>query len=54
MEAPVEKGDVAGKIVYKLDGEIIGCMRVLFEESVERANLMFYLKKAGEEFLLES
>ena len=54
MEAPVEKGEVAGKIVYKLDGEIIGCMRVLFEESVERANLMFYLKNAGEEFLLVS
>ncbi len=37
LEAPVEKDTVIGKIVYKLDGEVLGEIEVLTAQGMERA-----------------
>ena len=36
LSAPVQKGDVVGKVTYMLDGKTVGEVPVLAEESVER------------------
>lgn len=46
VEAPVKKGEAAGKMVYFLDGKEIGSVNVLFKEDVEKAGYLFYLQKA--------
>ena len=48
-EAPVKKGETAGKAVYYLDGKVIGEMPVLFSEDVKEAGFFDCLKKAAEE-----
>ena len=47
-EAPVKKGDVAGKLLYVLDGKEIGSVDILFAADVEKAGYLFYLKRAWE------
>jgi D-alanyl-D-alanine carboxypeptidase (penicillin-binding protein 5/6) len=37
LEAPVEKDTVIGKIVYSLDGEVLGEVEVLTAQGMERA-----------------
>lgn len=45
VEAPVSKGDIAGRAVYTLDGKEIGSVDILFSETVERATYRDYVKK---------
>lgn len=52
IEAPVQKGDVAGKLIYMLDGKEIGSVNVLFEENVEKAGYLFYLRKAWDTYCI--
>lgn len=47
VEAPVKKGDVAGKAVYYLDGVEIGSVNIVFTEDIEKAGFLDYLKKAA-------
>ena len=46
IQAPVQKGQKAGRVVYLLDGKEIGSVSILFKEDVEKAGYMFYLRKA--------
>lgn len=50
-QAPVEKGAVAGKAVYLLNGQEIGSVPVLYGETVEKAGYGDYLKKVFTLFL---
>lgn len=50
-QAPVEKGAVAGKAVYLLNGQEIGTVPVLYGETVEKAGYGDYLKKVFALFL---
>lgn len=50
-QAPVEKGAVAGKAVYLLNGQEIGSVPVLYGETVEKAGYGDYLKKVFALFL---
>lgn len=52
MEAPVQKGDVAGYAVYKLNGKELGKVEILFDEDVKKAFYSDYIKKVAEKFLL--
>ena len=45
VTAPVEKGDVVGTIVYKLDGKIIGETQILAKESVNKISFIEYTIK---------
>lgn len=48
VEAPAKKGDMAGRLVYSLNGEQIGSVDVLLASDVEKAGYWHYLKKAWE------
>lgn len=50
VEAPVKKGQQAGRVVYFLEGKEIGSVRILFQEDIEQAGYGFYLKKAWRAF----
>lgn len=50
--APVEEGQVAGEVVYFLNGEWIGSVPLVYEETVEEANYLHYLKKLLDGYLL--
>lgn len=50
--APVEEGQVAGEVVYSLNGEWIGSVPLVYEETVEEANYFHYLKKLLDGYLL--
>lgn len=50
LNAPVKKGDIAGKLVYELDGKEIGKVDVIVSESVEKAGFIDYLKKVMTKF----
>ena len=50
-DAPVKKGNQAGWLVYRLNGEKIGQIPVLFENSVEKAAFSDYWKQLMEVFL---
>ena len=52
VEAPVEKGAVAGEAVYRLNGNEIGRVQIVYEEGVERALYKDYLLKIFDSFLL--
>ena len=51
-KAPVEEGQIAGEVVYSLNGEWIGSVPLLYEETVKRANYLYALKKIMEGYLL--
>lgn len=38
VQAPVKKGDPAGKVIYFADGKEIGSMDILYAKSVKRAS----------------
>ena len=40
-DAPIKKGKVAGKLVYKLNKQEIGAVNVLYKESVKKALFIF-------------
>lgn len=48
VPAPVQKGDVVGRIVYTLDGSEIGATDLIASETVEKASFFDYLKDALE------
>lgn len=45
ITAPVKKGDILGKAVFMLDGEVIGETDIIAAENVEKAGFFDYLKK---------
>ena len=45
ITAPVKKGDVLGKAVFMLEGEVIGETDIIATENVEKAGFFDYLKK---------
>ena len=45
ITAPVKKGDVLGKAVFMLDGEVIGETDIIAAENVEKAGFFDYLKR---------
>lgn len=51
-DAPVKKGQVAGKVVYKLNEQEIGSVNILFQEDVKKALFKDYFLKTLEQFLL--
>ncbi len=52
VEAPINQGDVAGKVVYKLNGKDIGYVRILYTSSVEKAEYMDYFLRTIKLFVL--
>jgi len=52
ISAPVKKGDVVGKIVYKLDGKIIGENPVVADNGVGKINFWNYFLKGLENLIL--
>lgn len=52
VTAPVEMGAVAGEAVYKLNGQVIGTVPILYGADVEKAGYTDYLKKVFAGFLL--
>lgn len=44
VTAPVKKGDLAGELQYSLNGKTIGSIKVLYKESVEKADYVHCLK----------
>lgn len=52
VDAPINKGDVAGKVVYKLNGKEIGYTKILFTNSVEEAKYMDYFMRTLKLFTL--
>lgn len=52
QKAPIEKGQVAGEIVYSLNGEWIGSVPLVYDNAVEKANYLHYLKKIIDGYLL--
>ena len=51
-EAPVEKGQQAGTLVYYSGGKKLGSVPILYGETIKRAGYGDCLRKAGREFLL--
>lgn len=52
VEAPVKQGDVAGKVIYMLDGKEIGFVDILYSETIEKAGYTDYLYRIFQYFLL--
>lgn len=44
-QAPVEKGQAAGEVVYSLNGKKIGSIPIVYAENVEKARYLDYLKE---------
>ena len=45
VEAPVEKGQQIGKLVYYLDGQELGKIEIVAAKAVDRADYLHYVKK---------
>lgn len=45
LVAPVLKNEVVGKVIYKIDGEIVGESNIICQESVEKISFFEYLFK---------
>lgn len=45
LQAPVQKGDVIGSLIYELDGQEIGRIQILAGDSCEKADIWDYFKK---------
>lgn len=52
VEAPIKEGDIAGKVVYKLNDKEIGYTKILFTASVEKAEYMDYFIRTLKLFVL--
>ncbi len=52
VSAPIQKGDVIGKIVYKLDEKIIGENPIVAEEGIEKIDFWHYFVKGFENLIL--
>ena len=53
VPAPVEKGTVLGKVVYRLDGKDIGSVDIVAVENVSRAGFSDYLLQALDALLFQ-
>ena len=51
VEAPVQRGMPAGEVIYKLEGEKLGSVPILFQEDVTKAGYKDYLWKAVKRLL---
>ena len=51
VTAPAVKGDVAGRVVYMLDGKEIGFVHILYGETVEMATFADYFKDVLTEYI---
>ena len=52
LRAPVERGQKAGVLQYRLNGEILGEVEVLTDSSVKNAGFFDSLKKSAWAFLI--
>lgn len=52
VQAPIEKGGVAGKVIYQLNGKEIGSVCILYNEGVEEAFYLDFFKKIVNEYCL--
>ena len=52
IEAPVEKGQQIGKLVYYLDGQELGKIEIVAAKAVDRADYLHYVKKGFGYWLL--
>lgn len=53
--APVAKGTIAGRLIYKLNDKEIGSVKVLFDEDVRKALFKdYFLKTLGEFYMRKS
>ena len=46
VPAPVKENDIAGRVVYTLDGREIGSVNILYSKTVEKATFRDYFSKA--------
>ena len=46
IEAPVEKGQQIGKLVYYLDGAELGNVEITAAKAIERADYLHYVKQS--------
>ena len=46
IEAPVEKGQQIGRLVYYLDGTELGNVEITAAEAIERADYLHYVKQS--------
>jgi D-alanyl-D-alanine carboxypeptidase (penicillin-binding protein 5/6) len=53
IEAPVKKGDAVGKIIYSVNGEIIGEAPIFCAEDVEKITFIDYVFRILKKFLLK-
>lgn len=51
--APITKGAVAGRLIYKLNGKEIGSVKVLYDEDVRKALFKDYFLKTLGDFCME-
>ena len=51
VTAPVKKGETAGRAVYTLDGQEIGSVAILYQEDVEAAEYVDYVKLLWKQYL---
>lgn len=51
-DAPIKKGEAAGEAIYKLEGEKVGSVPIIYMEDVDKAGYKDYLKKVADRILL--
>lgn len=52
ISAPIEKGDVVGRAVYRLDGTVLGTVNVIAVEEAARASYLDYIKMTWHRWML--
>ena len=52
LQAPLEKGQEVGAVVYRLNGEVVGSWPICLEEKVERLTLLWCLQKMMSKYAL--
>lgn len=52
VSAPIKKGEAVGKVVYKLDGKVLGENPIYVKETVEKINFWNYFVKGFENLIL--
>lgn len=50
IQAPIEKGDLVGKAVYRLNGEELGSVPIVSGESIRKAGFWDYFKKVWDSY----
>ena len=51
VDAPVKKGDVVGKIIYKIDGVVLGENDIIVKENVEEITFFRFLAEVVKNFI---